>query len=305
MGRRAPAVDDLFPDGDRPGTQPRRDIFRSIDRPIWTENKATLIQRYLQYFVFITKHGTYIDGFAGPQEPDKPEMWSAKLVLESRPRWLRNFFLCDKDPAQVSALQALVDAQAPREKGEPKRRIRVLPGDFNESVDAVLSEGVVDSNEAAFALLDQRTFECRWATVERLAGYKQATGNKIEIFYFLPIKWLHRALSGIGKHSDEIARWWGRSDWRELQRASTESIRLAVVDRLRKELDYAWVAPWPIFERAEGGAIMYYMIHATDHPEAPKLMQRAYRTALKPMEPSEQIPLLLEIEDGVIPHRAP
>jgi len=30
--------------------------------PIWTKNKAKLIERYLLYFVYITKHGTYIDG---------------------------------------------------------------------------------------------------------------------------------------------------------------------------------------------------------------------------------------------------
>ena len=54
--------------------------------PIWTESKAKLIERYLFYFVQITYHGTYIDAFAGPQEPEKHEMWSAKLVIESKPR---------------------------------------------------------------------------------------------------------------------------------------------------------------------------------------------------------------------------
>jgi hypothetical protein len=34
--------------------------------PVWTENKAQFIMRYLRYFVYITKHGTYIDGFSGP-----------------------------------------------------------------------------------------------------------------------------------------------------------------------------------------------------------------------------------------------
>ena len=52
--------------------------------PIWTENKAKLIERYLYYFVLITKHGTYIDGFGGPQKFTKPETWAAKLVLENQ-----------------------------------------------------------------------------------------------------------------------------------------------------------------------------------------------------------------------------
>jgi hypothetical protein len=36
---------------------------------------------------------------------------------------------------------------------------------------------------------------------------------------------------------------------------------------------------------------MYYMIHATDHPEAPKLMSRAYRNTVSPLEPIEQLDL--------------
>lgn len=31
-----------------------------LDRPVWTDNKAHLIMRYLCYFVFITKHGINI-----------------------------------------------------------------------------------------------------------------------------------------------------------------------------------------------------------------------------------------------------
>ena len=36
---------------------------------------------------------------------------------------------------------------------------------------------------------------------------------------------------------------------------------------------------------------MYYMIHASDHPEAPKLMSRAYRQAISPKETAEQLEL--------------
>ena len=38
---------------------------------------------------------------------------------------------------------------------------------------------------------------------------------------------------------------------------------------------------------------MYYMIHATDHPDAPGLMDRAYRNAVLPKEPYEQLSLEL------------
>ena len=48
-------------------------MFKPLTYPLWTKHKATLIARYLYYFVLITKHGTYIDGFSGPQN-NRPEM---------------------------------------------------------------------------------------------------------------------------------------------------------------------------------------------------------------------------------------
>src|SRR5436305_7705253 len=167
--------------------KPRR--VKRITNPIRTENKSTLIERYLYYFVLITKHGTYIDGFAGPQRADKPDMWSAKLVLESEPRRLRRFYLFDRDPGQVNLLKSLKDTQRPREKGEPKRAIDIFEGDFNEDVHGLLQRGCIREKEATFCLLDQRTFQCHWATVELLARHKPS-GMKIELFYFLPNSWL-------------------------------------------------------------------------------------------------------------------
>jgi hypothetical protein len=45
----------------------------------------------------------------------------------------------------------------------PARNVRVFPGDFNVRVDEVLQAAdIIGPREAAFCLLDQRTFECRW-----------------------------------------------------------------------------------------------------------------------------------------------
>ena len=54
----------LFPDFD-PGASRRVRTYKRIEQPIWTESKAQFIRHYLRYFVQITKHGVYIDGFAG------------------------------------------------------------------------------------------------------------------------------------------------------------------------------------------------------------------------------------------------
>lgn len=123
------------------------------------------------------------------------------------------------------------------------------------------------------------------------------SGNKIELFYFLPIKWLHRAISA-KKDETALDAWWGRENWRLLAKSSTVSIQQAVVRRLQRELGYLYVSPWPIHAHAKGGATMYFMIHATDHFEAPKLMARAYRNATTEPESFEQLGFDLEY-DGV------
>ncbi len=167
---------------------------KPLINPIWTENKAKLIERYLYYFVLVTHHGTYIDGFAGPQKDGKPEMWAAKLVLESEPRWLRHFYLYDIRKKQVNALESLKKNQPERDgKGKKiNRNICVKRGNFNNCALELLESGEIRQNEAVFCLLDQRTFQCKWSTLKALAEYK-TDGNKIELFYFLAIHWLKRA----------------------------------------------------------------------------------------------------------------
>ena len=262
--------------------------------PVWTENKAVLIQRYLYYFVLVTKHGTYLDGFAGPQDPSKEETWAARLVLESRPRWLRQLFFCELDELKVQRLNDLVARQPPRdrEKKEPRREVDVLPGDCNLVIPRLLASGRLNPNDATFCLLDQRTFECEWTTVQAIAAHR-TSGYKVEQFYFLANSWLERAIAAsttdVGK--DVIRRWWGRDDWDRLREMDSMGRAQWLCSRFRDELCYASVKAWPIYEHRSGGKIMYFMIHATDHPEAPKLMNRAYHRAVLPIEPMEQLTL--------------
>lgn len=293
MSSQEPQIE-LFSEDDCPKTAPLgfNISLKPLKKPIWTEHKANLIARYLYYFVLITKHGTYIDGFSGPQESDKHEMWAAKLVIESYPRWLRNFFLCELDSSKIEAIQAMWDSQPVRNKkrSEPKRNIEIFDGDFNTEIAKILPK--ISEKEATFCLLDQRTFECQWSTVEAIAAHKMEN-HKIELFYFLPIKWLQRAMAAQQDHSP-IDKWWGKNDWNSLRSANRDAIKDAFCDRF-KALGYKSVLPWPIWEREDGaGSIMYYMIHATDHPSAPGLMSRAYRTAVTDKEPYEQLALEFE-----------
>jgi three-Cys-motif partner protein len=278
---------DLFGDVEKADEVKRRLTYKPMKHPVWSEHKARLIELYLRYFVMVTKHGTYIDGFAGPQSPENPETWSAKAVLESRPRFLRHFFLCELDALKIEMLQSMVDAQPPQiPRKESKRKTEILSGDFNTQVDAILNSGVIKETEATFALLDQRTFECHWSTVQKLAQHKKV-GNKIELFYFVAVKWLHRSFAGTStaQGSQDVDAWWGSSGWGSLKKSSQFDIAIAFAKRFETELSYRFAVPHPIYGKEDGrGGIMYYMVHATDHPAAPGLMARAYNQAVMSLQ---------------------
>lgn len=261
-------------------TAPKEEVFSRLLRPVWTENKAAFIARYLSLFVMITKHGTYIDGFAGPQRRDLTEAWSARLVLHNEPHWFRHFHLCEISRRSMRMLRSMIsDIPKLDSRGRPiKKNIRTYHGDFNAVIDQVLTPPI-EGREATFCLLDQRTFECHWATVQKLATHKPAPSQKIELFYFLAVGWLHRSLSGV--KSDRAERWWGRADWRVLRSLSQEGIVNAFIDRFQKELGYKHVKAFPIFAREDGDQVMYHMIHASDHDEAPRLMIRAYNSVMR------------------------
>jgi three-Cys-motif partner protein len=264
----------LWSDGELPRLSPKlpEKNFKALRFPLWTQNKARLIQEYLRLFEFITHHGTYIDGFAAPQESAHADMWAAKLVLEIEPKWFREFWLCDLDSLGIVRLNALKAAQE-----APKRRIEVLPGDFNQTVNDILSAGTITENTATFALLDQRTFECEWRTVEALSKHKRQT--KIELFYFLATGWIDRSLGAVKAAATiaKVERWWGRSDWAQLQGMDGIVRATLVAKRFEDELGYRKANVYPIHSDRRGGRVMYHMIHATDHAEASPLMIRAYR----------------------------
>ena len=252
-------------------------------RPLWTESKAKLIARYLFLFVQITKRGTYIDGFAGPQYANRPDLWAARLVLESRNHepWLLSHHLFEIDRAKLQMLEEL--------RKEHPERVVVHPRDFNAGFRRLLDPDVLPPKVPAFCLIDQRTFECHWATVRELAAYKQPF--KIELFYFLAASWMERAIAAV-KDEDRLVTWWGRDDYKGIVVMSPLERALAVTHRFQEELDYTYVHPFAIYKKEYGtGRVMYYMIHASDHPEAIGFMARAYNEVVDPIERGIQVEL--------------
>ena len=276
----------LFDPG--PATQAEIET-KAFERPVWSENKADLIAKYLRFFVFITRHGTYLDAFAGPQTDRSTQAWTAQLVLESEPKWLRHFHLFDKSPGQEHHLQVLAADHSDRD-------VHVYHGDSNRILPSVLPTASIGEREATFCLLDQRTFECEWQLCQHISTLRPGS-TKVEQFYFLANWWMPRALAAIATAEGEqqACAWLGDDDWRRLTDFNSRERVDLFIGKFRNDLGYRSVKAWPIYSKVEGqGSIMYYMIHATDHEEAPKLMYRAYRQAVRPPEPLEQLELALE-----------
>lgn len=193
-------------------------------------------------------------------------------------------YLFEKNRKKYAQLREL-------QRGHRDLDIQIFNGGVNVLVlSEVLSKNVIAPKEATFCLLDQHTFECHWATVKALAEYKKS-GSKIELFYFYPYFWLDRALAA-QKKTDVLSRWWGGEEWKEWRKMKADERKEFFLQRFKKELGYQYALAWPIFRRRHGGSIMYYMIHATDHPEAAILMSRAYDKAIDPVKPAEQLVLI-------------
>jgi three-Cys-motif partner protein len=281
-----PDVEEFFPlfpnESIAVGTKQRK--YKRVDHPIWSHNKAKFISLYLRYFVMSTHHGAYIDGFAGPQYPDHLDAWTAAQVMRSRPQWLRQFFLCELKKNKLAPLRELVlnEPAAADNKGKRlPRTISVHPGDFNKTVDEILLSDRMTQKEATFCLIDQHTFECHWETLKKLAEYKKPPYSKVELLYFLGVGWIHRAIAGTTKNKQKIERWWGRSDWRSLKALNCYEMTELVRTRFTEEFGYKSTSAYPIFDRDKGNRVMYYMIHASDHDEAPALMVRAHSRAVR------------------------
>ena len=278
FGKMANSNDFLFNLNELP-TSDAVQKFKQIETPLWTKNKALFIARYLQTFTYVTKHGTYIDGFAGPQHLNsKEESWSAKLVMSNRPPWLRNFHLFDQDAEKTFLLEELKAEYLSEHGDKPVRSVNVYSGDTNILLPKLLRDNPIREKEATFCLLDQRSTECSWDTVEAVAQHKgKEGGHRIEIFYFLAQGWMDRTIKSWTINTDERkAKWWGGPGVDEFLNLPSHERGIAMAKRFKEEFGYKYAYPFPIQKEGANGRIMFWMIHASDHPRAPVLMRQAY-----------------------------
>ena len=242
--------------------------------PDQTNSKSKLIAEYIALFQKVTKGGLFIDGFSAPQSRNHEDAWTARRVLEVEPKRLRRFWLCDMDASGLLQLQRL---KSLHDQKPSWRHVHVMSGDFNRTIDTILVTGRITPKSAVFAFLDQRNMECEWATVKKIAEFR--TRRKVEMMYFLGTGWLMRAIKSSTQPDQlaKIGRWWGNDGWQKTLDVNLYDFAQIFASRFEHELGYRHVNAWPILMKAGEKKVAFFLIHASDHPQAPVLMGRAYR----------------------------
>ncbi|MDD7970608.1 hypothetical protein [Roseinatronobacter alkalisoli] len=75
---------------------------------------------------------------------------------------------------------------------------------------------------------------------------------------------------------EDLNQWWGSEGWRALAPKSQFGMVEMVGRRFTEEQKYRYVKPYPILQMEDGNRVAFHLIHATDHVEAQKLMDRAF-----------------------------
>lgn len=253
-----------------------------IQGNIWTTQKAQLISRYLYSFLSVTKNGTYIDAFAGPQDVEsKHDSWAALRLLERESAFLRRAVLFEEDAEKIPLLEELKQKYCEGFRTRSKRKVLVIHGDCNTEIPKYLTMHRIKPKQAAFALLDQRTHECTWELVKTIADHKRMSGeHKVEIFYFLAQGWMDRSIKSSKQESklNEIDAWWGNKGWPNFLQLTSWERAKEMESRFKNELGYRFARAFPMRSKANEGRILFWLIHASDHPRANRLMIAAFKS---------------------------
>ena len=161
----------------------------------WTEQKLDVLADYLASFTKAStkaKTTVYLDLFAGQankisrSRDEHPIRGSARRALDTQPRFtvLRFFELASKASILDTALKAEY----------PGRDFRVVSGDCNTMIDAVLNDLSELNWAPTFAFLDQQSTEVQWPTLQRLARHKRADKPKTEMWLLCASGLLPRGL---------------------------------------------------------------------------------------------------------------
>ncbi len=254
----------------------------------WSEVKLAIVKEYARAYSTILSAQSaprlehhYIDAFAGGgvslSRTTKDFVLGSPLnALLVEPRF-RGFHFVDLDGDKAEQLRSLTRAET---------GVTVHTGDCN----AVLPSEVFplvryEDYRRALCLLDPYGLHLSWGVI-------QAAGKmrSVEVFLNFPIMDMNRNVlwrNPDGVKPEQAARmdaFWGDASWREAAysdsgylpgfegKTTNEDVAQAFRERLRKVAGFGYV-PDPMPMRNSTGAVVYYLLFASQKPVAKKIVE--------------------------------
>lgn len=258
----------------------------------WTRNKLEILTEYLPVFTGAASKKAseriYLDLMAG--QPKNRERHtgvefdgSPVVALTVNPPFSRLRF-CELGN-RADQLAAYLKDQFPGDD-----RYKVVSGDCNITIDAILQELAAVRWAPTFAFVDQQAAEVHWRTLTKLASFrKNAKGWKTEIWILMSPTMILKGVRGTNNEAFQarVDQLYGNTDWRRIQRAFDRHVIVAreyrqqMVNLMRFQLEndlgyaYSHRIPMQMHNKLE----IYDMVFATDHDVGDRVMQHLYNKA--------------------------
>ncbi|OZF50192.1 three-Cys-motif partner protein TcmP [Rhodococcus sp. 14-2470-1a] len=171
----------------------------------WTVNKLQILGDYMPAFnraASSSRERLYIDLMAGQaanveRYTGKEILGSPRRALESSPSFTRHVF-CEL-PKNAAGLD--IDLRS----RYPSAEFEVMPGDCNQTIDAVLAGLKPYSWAPTFVFADQQAAEIEWLTIEKVSRFKpERAKSKAEIWMLVSPAMVIKGATGSGLFELEL-----------------------------------------------------------------------------------------------------
>jgi three-Cys-motif partner protein len=289
----------LFPADDYQAARPSRRVRTSLSKNDatavrefgggWTLSKLRVLELYFKRYRTVAGNGTYIDGFAGSgsvkvKGDEKVLEGSARIAINSRA--FKDLWFFENDDTTLARLDWTMRYYVPLKR---RRRVHVIPGDFNAKIVELVQSGQIPKDRPCFAFLDPDSTQLAWDSVALLARYKEPVTPpkhcKVELWILFNS---HQALGRLidrrgdpdyqrSARATTMDRVMGsRAAWWDLfqQGAHINAYAHRYAGRLVEDLGYGF-AHAQLIRDPDSAAPQYFMIHASDHEAAWSFMRWA------------------------------
>ncbi len=267
-------------------------ILRFDEIHYWSEVKLDIIKEYAAAYTRVLQaqqskglnlHYAYVDAFSGAgvhisKATGEFIPGSPTNALAVNPPFKEYIFI-DLDGAKVKQLRQSVGRRSD---------VRILEGDCNTILINDILPGICyEEYSRALCLLDPYGLHLNWEVIEKV-GRSRA----IDLFLNFPVMDMNR--NALWKNPDKVEErgirrmnaFWGDESWRdivyqpsqqltffgnEMEKVDNEQVVQAFVERLKKVAGFVEV-PSPMEMRNSKGAIVYYLIFASQKSVAKKIV---------------------------------